>query len=288
MSAESIDHEAAGDFFARACDLGEIGGCTSQVELITQDLIEGAVKDSHTAFKTACLKRNSAAACTALAMELMRGVDLPRDPARARALLHRACIDADSSPKACYELGRSYSKGEGGDRDRTTGAKYFRYACDQGHMRACEDRGDLLNAGRGILRDDHDALAMYTRACEAGVAMACHKGAVILDEGTYVTADPAQATEMYQAACDYGSGEGCTGLGLMLEQGASPEEPNPIGAREAFERGIALGSISALREQARMLWNGVGGSKQRVRARRLASEACQKGDARACRGAEAL
>lgn len=281
------DYGVAADRFARACSFGEMSGCTAQVELITGGKVQGSVKTAPQAFETACLKRNSAIACTELAMELMRGVDLARDPTRARALLHRACVSPESAARPCVELGHSYAEGMGGPRDRTTAAKFYRWACEAGDPRACELRGDLLLSGKGITRDDHDALAMYTKACEAGVAAACNKGGVILDEGTYVKRDAAGAQAMYQKACDGNDGAGCHGLGKMLEAGASGSA-DPVAARAAYERGAALGSVDAIREMARMLWDGLGGKKQRGKARQLAAKACQLGDAVACRGAEAI
>ncbi len=284
---EGVDFQLAAERFDRACDLGEMSGCTSLVDLITAEKVEGSVKTAPQAFETACLKRNSPEACTELAMELIRGVDLPRDPARARALLHRACHEATSLPQACKALGESYAEGIGGHRDRTTAAKYYRWACDAGELDACEARGDLLVTGRGITRDDQDALAMYTKACDGGRPSACHKAAVILDEATYVKRDIARAAELYKRACDGGFGAGCHGYGRMLEEGAGGE-PDLVGARAAYERGIEYGSVDAMREQARLLWNGLGGKKQRKRARQLAAQACREGDAVACRGAEAL
>jgi hypothetical protein len=128
---------------------------------------------------------------------------------------------------------------------------------------------------------------MYIKACEAGMGSACNKGAVIIDTGTFVNRDADRAMELYGKACDGGAGDGCTGLGRLLEE--SDDKPSDYeAARMAYERGIALGSVEALREQARMLWRGYGGKKRRIRARKLASEACQKGDAIACSGAEAL
>lgn len=287
VAKEKPDYTIAADRFARACSYGEMSGCTSQVELITGGKVEGSVKTAPQAFETACLKRNSPVACTELAMELMRGVDLPRDPTRARALLHRACTTPESAPRACIELGHSYAEGMGGPRDRTIAAKYFRWACDAGDSRACEARGDLLLSGKGITRDDHDALAMFTKACEAGEAGACHKAGVILDEGTYVKRDGAAAQALYQKACDGNNGDGCHGLGRMLEEGATGT-PDPVAARAAYDRGAQYGSVDAVRELSRMLWNGIGGKKQKGKARDLAAQACKAGDAVACRGAEAI
>lgn len=287
QNSDKPDYVEASNRFNSACELGDLSGCTSQVQLITDGMVEGSVKTAPQAFETACLKRNSSAACTALALELLRGVDLARDPVRARALLHRACVDADSAPNACSALGGVYSDGTGGDRDRTEAVKYLRWACDQGQIQACLERGDLLNLGRGVQRDDYDALAMYQKACDGGMGEGCYKAGTILFEGTYVDQNLEQAQALFGRACSAGSGDGCTGLGRSLEAGQADEQ-SLIRVRDAYARGNTLGSLSAKREFARALWNGLGGSKKRSQARKLASEACQAGDAVACQGAEAL
>ncbi|NCG19964.1 MAG: hypothetical protein GWP91_13230, partial [Rhodobacterales bacterium] len=287
IQLDEPDYQVASERHHRACNLGDVASCASLVTMITEDKVEGSVKTAPQAFESACLKRGSASACTALALELFRGVDLPRDPDRGRALLHRACVNSDSSISACTSLANSYEQGQGGERDRTTAAQYFRWSCDQGDVQACLQRGLLVSAGKGITRDDYDALAMYRKACEGGLAEGCHRGGLIFDEGTYVPRDIAAAGELYSSACEGGFADGCTGLGKMLELGYEGEA-DPVKARAAYERGVALGSRSSMRENARMMWQGLGGKSSRGKARTLASRACQAGDVVSCQGAAAL
>ena len=277
----------AGSYFGRACLLGDIGGCTSQAEMILAERIDGSVKDSTAAFEYACLNRSLPGACTALAIELMRGVDLPRDPVRARALLHRSCVNENSSVDACGALATAYEDGQGGDRDRTTAAKYYRWACNAGHVESCMKRGNLLTNGRGIERDDHEALSMFRRACEGGISAACFQGGTILEEGTYVSRDVVQAIELYQIGCAGGIGDACARQGWLKEEGAD-SQPDFEAARAAYEEGILLASTEAERRMARLLWNGLGGKSSKKRAKKLAAESCQAGDAVACRGAAFL
>ena len=279
--------DEAGNYFGRACLLGNIEGCASQAKMILAGRIDGSVKDSTEAFESACRKRNLPGACTALAIELMRGVDLPRDPIRARALLHRSCMNENSSVESCATLALAYEEGQGGDRDRTTAAKYYRWACNAGDLTSCLRRGDLLTTGRGIQRDDHEALAMYRRACEGENPIACFRGGRILEEGTYVTRDVAESIEMYQVGCAGGNGNACARQGWLKEEGAHGK-PDFEAARAAYEEGILLTSTEAKRRMSRLLWNGLGGPKQRRRAKKLAVEACRSGDAVACRGAAFL
>ncbi len=278
------DDAKAAALFGRACELGDPAGCSSQVDFILAGRTPGSVKTASKAFEVACEVRESAAACTALAYALLDGIDLPRDAERGRKLLQRTCRDDVPDPVACYTLGRAFEEGLGGDRDRTEASKYYRWACTAGHVESCVRRGDLLVSDVGVRRDDHEALNMYKRACDGGWADACTKAGIILDEATYVIEDRATALTLYDKGCQGGNAMGCARLGMLREKGLPNAGPDMKGARVAYERAIELGSLDAKRLNARLLWNGYGGPRQRGRAKQLCREACQSGDPVACRG----
>lgn len=273
----------AASLYGRACQLLDAAGCSAQVDMILGNKVAGSVKEAYAAFDVACEQRQSIAACTQLAYALMEGVEVPRDAERARGLLQRACVDERSDPQACMVLGRSFEEGLGGDRDRTEASKYYRWACAAGNAESCMNRGDLLVSDVGVRRDDHEALNMYERACDGGIAAACHEAGRIVDEGTYVKRDLPLAATLYEKACAKGDGRGCFALGRVQEAGPTGT-PDMGAAREAYERALAAGSLDAKRALARLLWNGFGGRRAKGRAKDLCREACQGGDAVACRG----
>ncbi|MEQ1504855.1 MAG: tetratricopeptide repeat protein [Myxococcota bacterium] len=282
-----LDHggdinQAAGRF-GRACELGDAAGCSSQVDLMLTGRVAGTVREAYDAFNVACDVHQSIRACMVLAFALIDGVQVPRDAERGRALLQRVCVDERSDAASCFTLGRSFEEGLGGDRDRTEATKYYRWACAADHYEACMRRGDLLVSDVGVRRDDHEALNMYQRACDGAIAGGCYEAGRILDEATYVKQDLAQAAVYYGRACDAGEARGCFGLGKVSERGANGT-PDMKGARDAYERAIAAGSLDAKRALARLLWNGYGGGRAHGRAKQLCREACQSGDAVACRG----
>lgn len=284
---QSTDDAKAADYYRRACALGAAAGCDAFVDMVLSGRAEGSVKQSASAYDVACEARESKRACSVLGQALIDGVDVPRDAERGRQLLHRACTDESSEALPCANLAKSYEEGLGGDRDRTEASKFYRWACIGGHAESCKQRGDLLLSDVGVRRDDHEALNMYERACTAGIASACADGANILFEGTYVTKDLTKAAVLYTSACEAGSGRGCLGLGVVEEQGASGA-PDMVAARQAYEDAIVAGEQGAQAPLSRLLWNGLGGRKDKGRARRLASAACSNGDVPACQGPGAL
>jgi hypothetical protein len=269
--------------FGRACALGDAGGCSAQVALILGGQVQGSVKDAFHAFDSACEQGESLPACKALALALLDGIQVPRDAERGRTLLGRVCTDERSDPQACAALAASYEEGVGGERDRTEASKYYRWACVGGELQSCQRRGELLTSDVGVRRDDHEALNMFQRACDGGLGLSCYEGGTILFEGTYVTRDLAGAQALFTKGCDLKEAKACFGLGQVDELGATGT-PDMVGARSAYERGVTAGSLDSKRALARLLWEGYGGPKEHHRAKSLCREACQSGDAVACRG----
>jgi uncharacterized protein len=283
-----LDHngpvpDAAG-LFGRSCKLGDAAACSAQVDLILNGKVTMSFKSAYSAFDVACERHESITACAELAFQLQSGAEVPRDPERARKLLLRVCTDATSDPKACDALGDSYEQGLGGDRDRTEASKYFRWSCAAGVAQSCQKRGLLLISDVGVRRDDAEARDMFGRACDGGVVAGCYEAAKIVDIATFVPRDAVAAAALYGRACDGGMHVACTSLGMLLERGTAGQ-PEVAAAREAYEKAIAAGATTeAKRLLARLLWNGMGGSKSKGRAKDLCREACQSGDAVACKG----
>jgi uncharacterized protein len=277
------DVARAAERFGRACALGDSAGCSAQVDLILSGRAEGGIREAFGAFDVACEARQSVQACAQLAFALIDGVQVPRNAERGRELLKRVCVGESSDPESCMALGRSFEEGLGGERDRTEASKYYRWACTAGRVEACKRRGDLLVSDVGVRRDDHEAVNMYERACEGGLAEGCYEAGSILFVATIVSQDLARAGELFTRACEGGDARGCYGLGQVSEQGVGGT-PDMAAARAAYERAIELGSLEAKRSLARLLWNGYGGGKKKSRAKQLSREACQSGDAVACRG----
>jgi hypothetical protein len=195
-----------------------------------------------------------------------------------RRTLQRGCTDEASHPEACFLLAVYQEGGVGGDRDRTDAVRSFGRACVGGHAESCNRRATLLHAGVGVRRDDRKALRDFESACALGIPDACVSGGALLVRGTFVKKDPERASELFTIACDDGEQAGCASVGALHE------DDDPARSRADYERGVALGSTESMRRLARLLWYGLGGSKDKGEAKVLCRDACVAGDAKACRG----
>lgn len=282
MALTQGDDPDAAALFRTSCDLGEVQGCAGLADMLLTERAEGDVRSEQYAFEVACSKGEMVNACSALGLALLeedRAIDRPR----ARALLRQSCLDATSPAKPCFVLGDLYETGAGGERDRTLAARYYKWSCAQGWGEACERRGDLLDGGVGVREDDNEAVVMYQFACDRGSAEGCYKAAVLLDDGTNITRDPVRALSLYQTGCERKVGGACLRLGrLMLEGAAAPRDE--AGARDAFQKAVDLGNVEAHRKLSWVLWNGVGGKKDKKTAKTLAAQGCQAADPIACKG----
>lgn len=238
-----------------------------------------------TATRQACEQDGDTHACTLWASALLDRSDSCYDSKGARALLLEHCTGVSSPHQACYKLGELYQEGEGGERDRTKAASFYRWGCRGGSADACFARGSLLERGIGIQRDDELALVSHEKGCQLGDLRSCFRAATILNEGTFVTRDARRAANLFQINCDAGDPDGCLQLGV-LQQDMRPAEYNA--AQLNFEKAIEGGSQEAMRHLARLLWNGYGSRVDKKRAKDLCKEACQQGDPLACRGPQYL
>ncbi len=221
-------------------------------------------------------EEGDAAACYRLARQ--QAGDVHTRKSVARRTLVKGCNDEVSHPQACFLLGVYQESGVGGDKDRTDAARSFSRACRLGDAQSCHRRGVLLHAGVGVRRDDPAALTSFERACAFGLSEACVDAGTLLAQGTFVRRDIPRATEHFQTACADEEAVGCTELGVLREKA------DPTAARQAFESGVMLGSTESMRRLSRLLWLGLGGGKNKGRARSLCQDACAGGNAKACRG----
>jgi TPR repeat protein len=237
------------------------------------------------ATQQACEGGEDPDACTLWATALLDRSDSCYNSKGARDLLLTICTGVSSPHQACLKLGSLYEEGQGGERDRTKAASYFRWGCRGGNSEACFARGSLLERGIGIQRDDELALVSHEKGCQLGDLRSCFRAATILNEGTFVTRDVRRAANLFQMTCDSGDPDGCLQLGI-LQQSMRPAEYNA--AHTNFEKAIQGGSHEAMRHLARLLWNGFGGKTDKRQAKLLCQEACQLGDPLACRGPQYL
>lgn len=278
---QAHEMNAAAARYEWGCGLGDNAACNARVHLALAGHVDPGAGAYPRAFEVACDDNHNGTACRELAFELLDGVSMSRDATRARALLERVCTQPGDDASACYRLGRLYEAGVGGERDRTLASNVYKRACEADHYASCARRGDLLVSDVGVRRDDLEALSNYRRACHGKLGSACHDAAEIVYHGTLIDRDLDAAEQLYASGCDLQDAPSCVGLGVLHETRSSPDYK---AARAAYEQSVELDFPEAKRRLARLLWLGKGGGSARHRAKNLCREACQQGDAAACRG----
>jgi len=120
------DAADAGKLFAHACELKLSSGCSGILQVVSEN--NGAF------FQNACDKGDGES-CFLLGSFYFAGQGVPKDPARAFALLQQSCSD--------------------------------------GWMRGCSGLGECYRAGAGTAIDNSRAIAEFDRACKGGIASSC-------------------------------------------------------------------------------------------------------------------
>ncbi len=157
------DLAEAGKHFAQGCELGVSQGCTSIVRLMTEN--------GGSFFQNAC-DRGDAESCFLLGSLYYAGTGVPKDPARAFALLQRSC--------------------------------------SAGWWRGCSGLGECYRAGAGTPVNNELALENFEKACRAGIAPSCFSASSIyrgshdlakaekrLREGCAISIESAQSSAAY-------------------------------------------------------------------------------------------
>ncbi len=84
----------------------------------------------------------------------------------------RACSHGD--PGACLTLAVAYGRA----KDPARAASFFKKACDGGNAVACFNLGASYSNGEGVTRDQSRALSLFQKACDAGYTVACDAAAL--------------------------------------------------------------------------------------------------------------
>ncbi len=157
----------------------------------------------------------SMSSCALLGRSYMMGRGVPRDFARAKRLLTKAC-DGGSAP-GCGRLGEIALS----EHDAPTASRLLVKACRAGWATACASLGHLR-----VMANALPAPELFQRACLGGDAEGCASLGQLQEKGLGVPANPTMAVHDYQLACDGASGMGCANLAAMVDEGrGTPADP---------------------------------------------------------------
>ena len=75
---------------------------------------------------------------------------------------------------SCVNLGVTYFKGDGGQKDHALATKYFSEACEKSdEPLACSNLAYQYEKGWGVAKDKKRARELYEKACKLGRFDAC-------------------------------------------------------------------------------------------------------------------
>lgn len=185
-------------------------------------------------------------ACSVYANRLEKGIGVDQDSVKARTLLQETC--SNGLHKGCYTLGRQLQTGSGGPKDPEAARSKYHLACNTG-----------------------------------GEGFACYALAAMMLKGEGGDKDVPAATELLSHLCqDNYSGQSCYVLGRVLHKPPPDDLENAEYVRDLYLRGCEYDYPESCYYAASMVYNGMGGPKDEVRAEELVQKACDGGHAKAC------
>lgn len=182
------------------------------------------------------------AACSLLRVLLMKGRDVPRDPARVLALSERLCQHHGGSN--CAVLASEFEfGGEATPVDEDRALPLYRRAeeeepretaqildvrrrnvdtkCLAGKGRDCANLGWSKLHGLGVAEDPKEAARLFDKACALGDAMGCRLLGRAHVSGTGVRRDVTQGVRFLDRACKGGDAPACAERAVLGSRSAA-------------------------------------------------------------------
>ena len=111
--------------------------------------------------------------------------------------------DAESQ----YQVGQSYSIGDGVEKDDEEAVDWYRKAAQNGHAEAMYELAECYYLGMGVEEDEEEAVKWYRKAARKGHVEAMYKMAGCYYSGDGVAESDARAKHWYQKAAEAGHKE---------------------------------------------------------------------------------
>lgn len=122
-------------------------------------------------------------------------------------------------PKAQFNLGAAYGKGEGVPQDHAESMKWYRMAAEQGLAEAQNNLGIAYYEGQGVPQDYAESMKWYRKAAEQGLAEARNNLGVAYYEGQGVPKDYAESMKWFRMAAEQGHADAQCILGISYSDG---------------------------------------------------------------------
>ncbi len=223
----------------------------------------------------AACESGDAAACVAIAWQLLLGDEVEQDATRASDLFEATC-EGEELGDACYGLGVCNLVGAGVSIDTHRAARLFERACEAGSFDGCAALGECAMRSVGMGRDIDRAGVLTRYACDNGSVMGCVDLAALL----LGALDP-ESVVIAEDACARGAPGSCELLEVARMIGVGFEQDWETGFAN-LERMCLDGGYWACAGLAGMSFGGAVTSLEPGRGRRLMESGCELGEPRMC------
>jgi uncharacterized protein len=218
-------------------------------------------------------EKGSKTSCAILGRSYMIGRGVPKDLARAKALLGTAC--SGGVAPACARLGEiAFAEGRGAEAE-----KLLSDACATGWFQACDTLGKMALAKPGAAKVD--VFAMFKRACAGGDPEGCWSLGMLFSNGLGVRKNDAEAYRYFELACTGGAKLGCTSLAKAIDEGRGTEA-DPKRALDLLLATCERGYSDACTSASAFYLAGRGTEKDLAKSAALLKRACEGNDRGAC------
>ena len=129
------------------------------------------------------------------------------DFTKANELLKKACDSGYS--KGCFQLGYSYSNGQGVSQDKVKAFELYTKACDGGYAKSCHNLGYFYYKGEATKQDYYKANELFKKACDNDISTSCYNLGNSYNYGEGIKQDINTAKELYYKSCNLGYQTGC-------------------------------------------------------------------------------
>ncbi|MDI1479807.1 tetratricopeptide repeat protein [Polyangium sp. y55x31] len=285
------DHKLAKQYLERACEMGDYRGCAVAGTMYELGW-DGEKPDEERSgmlhrkafelLQTLCADKLDS--CDKLAEYHADGFGTKKDPQKEIEVLRDACDRGH--PGTCVLLGIKMEEGKIVTKDVLGAGDLYRRACEDGEGAGCYRLAYLHAAGKGLPKDESKITALLSQSCDLGFMASCIWLATKQRAGDGVPKDLKSSVDLRRRACSHRGKEGCGQLALLLLGKDEHGIPRKEAEAEAI-RALTFGceQVESGYECYQLAWMhdlGVGFPKNRTRARALAQQACDLGEAAAC------
>jgi len=271
------DDEKAKFFLGKGCELNDAENCYGISGIYFN---EKNYEQSNKFLEKACEQKHPAA-CSTLALAIIKGLGTEINDERAVSLMKQVCEYKDKD--ACKILGMIYLYGMVGViKDEKIAFKYYDKACKLNDFESCSAKSQYELSQMKIDRTDYAKEAQTNRAaCDKGDAAGCAALGRLHWLGKGVRQDYNKAKELLEFAISKDNISAYYYLAGLYSDSQSGLI-NLEKAKEYYEKACDEDIMNACSQCGRIYFHGHGVKRDAKIAKEYLGKACDMGDANSC------